>query len=239
MSCRFNFALLSMFAVVVAMILVPIARAEQWDKETVVTFSHPIQVPGKVLPAGTYVFKLANSQSDRQIVQIFTKDQRKILATIHAVPDYRLQPTDKSVISFEERPSGRPEALRSWFYPGDNYGVHFVYPTSTTEATENPNSEVVANAKAPEIIPPLTESMPPDISESTSAPVLPVLDEQRPERDVLAENSGPQPMQVELSSLPKTASNSLLLPLIGLFLLGSGSAMLARIRYRSRQTSKS
>lgn len=228
-----------MFAVLVALILVPIARAEQWDKETVVTFSHPIQVPGKVLPAGTYVFKLANSQSDRQIVQIFTKDQREILATIHTVPDYRLQPTDTSVISLEERPSGTPEALRSWFYPGDHYGMHFVYPKTATEATQDPNTEVATNANAPEIIPPLTEPMPPGISESTSAPVLPVLDEQRPDWNVLAENSGPQPMQVKLSGLPKTASNSLLLPLIGLFLLGSGSAVLVRVRYNSRQTSKS
>src|SRR5262245_48418215 len=114
MSRRFSFALLSLFAVFVASILVPIADAEQWDKETVVTFSNPVEVPGKVLSAGTYVFKLASSQSDRQIVQIFTQDQRNVLATIQAVPDYRLNPTDKSVISFEERPSGQPEALRSW-----------------------------------------------------------------------------------------------------------------------------
>ncbi|MBV8894684.1 MAG: hypothetical protein JO266_22355, partial [Acidobacteria bacterium] len=110
MSSRFNLALLNLLTVLV-FILAPNAHAEQWDKATIVTFSHPVEVPGRVLPAGTYLFKLANSQADRQIVQIFTQDHGKILATIQAIPDYRVQPTDKPVISFAERPSGQPEAL--------------------------------------------------------------------------------------------------------------------------------
>jgi len=236
MTRRFSFALLNLFAVLVASIFVPIARAEQWDKETVVTFSNPVKVPGKVLPAGTYIFKIANSQSDRQIVQIFTKDQRRVFATIQAVPDYRLQPTDKSLISFEERPSGEPEALNSWFYPGENYGVHFVYPKSTMEPTGNPHTEVVANAKMPAMVPPVSESMAPMVSQLTSPPVLPVLAKHEPKPEVLAENTVPQPMQARLTVLPKTAGNYLILPLLGLILLGSGSAILGSIRrtcYRS------
>jgi hypothetical protein len=239
MSSRFNFALLNLCVVLVASILVPIARAEQWDKETVVTFNHPIEVPGNVLPAGTYVFKLASSESDRQIVQIFTKDHRKIVATIHTIADYRLQPTDKSVISLDERPSGKPEALRSWFYPGENYGVHFVYPKRAVDNTENAANEVAANAEPPAIIPPLTGSVPPDVSELTSPPAAPVLGDQDPEPAVLAENSGPAPTQVQLSRLPKTASNFLVLPLVGLFLIGGGSVILVGIRRSSRQTSNS
>ena len=46
----------------------------------------------RVLPAGTYVFKLMNPQSNRHIVQIFNKDQTKIYATILAIPNYRLKP---------------------------------------------------------------------------------------------------------------------------------------------------
>ena len=66
--------------------------------------------------------------SDRNIVQVFDKDEKKLYATILAVPDYRLMPSDKPLISFEERPSNTPEAIKAWFYPGDNYGVEFVYP---------------------------------------------------------------------------------------------------------------
>jgi hypothetical protein len=104
------------------------ATADEWDKKTTVTFSAPVEVPGTVLPAGTYVFKLLDSPSDRHIVQIYDADEKKLYATILAVPDYRLKPTDKPVLRFEERPSGQPEALEAFFYPGDNFGQQFVYP---------------------------------------------------------------------------------------------------------------
>ena len=50
-------------------------RADEWNKKTVVTFTEPVQIPGAVLPAGTYVFKLMDSASDRNIVQIFNADE--------------------------------------------------------------------------------------------------------------------------------------------------------------------
>src|SRR3984893_16400237 len=108
--------------------LTPSAAADESDKKTIVTFNAPVEVPGKALPAGTYVFKLLDSTGNRNIVQIYDKDEKKLLATMLAIPDYRMQPSDKPVITFEERPSGTPEALRAWFYPGDTYGQQFVYP---------------------------------------------------------------------------------------------------------------
>jgi hypothetical protein len=83
-----------------------------------------------VLPAGTYTFKLLDSASDRHIVQIYNKDQSHLYATVMAIPDYRLHPTGKTVIKFEETAAGNPEALRAWFYPGDQFGQQFVYPKS-------------------------------------------------------------------------------------------------------------
>jgi hypothetical protein len=126
---RLKFAFLTLL-VAGAIWFAPLARADEWNKETVLTFNKPIEIPGKVLPAGTYVFKLADSQSDRDIVQISSKDQKHLLATILAIPDYRAEPTDKTVVTFEERLSGSPEALHSWFYPGDTDGIEFVYPKS-------------------------------------------------------------------------------------------------------------
>jgi hypothetical protein len=104
------------------------AAADLSDKKTVVTFSAPVEIPGKVLTPGTYVLKLLDSSSDRNIVEVYDKDEKKLDATILAVPDYRLKPSDKPLIRFEERPSNTPEAIKAWFYPGDNYGVEFVYP---------------------------------------------------------------------------------------------------------------
>lgn len=108
--------------------ILPLARANEWNKETTVTFSVPVQVPGQVLQPGSYVFKLADNQVDRQIVQIFNADQSQIVATIAAVPAYRLEATYDTLITFAERPAGSPEALSRWFYPGDLEGVAFVYP---------------------------------------------------------------------------------------------------------------
>lgn len=108
---------------------VPSARADDWNKKTVVTFSQPIEIPGGIiLPAGTYVFKILDSFSYRHIVQIFNEDQSHIYATILAIPNYRLQTTDKTVMTFGESAVGVPQAIRAWFYPGSNSGEEFVYP---------------------------------------------------------------------------------------------------------------
>ena len=87
-----------------------------------------VEIPGKVLPPGTYAFKLLDSTGSRNIVQIFDKDQKKLYATILGIPDYRPEPPDKTIVRFDERPTGSPEAIEAWFYPGDPYGVEFVYP---------------------------------------------------------------------------------------------------------------
>src|SRR3984893_10232399 len=114
--------------------LLPSAKADEFNRKTVITFSGPVEIPGVhltgwgVLPAGTYVFKVMDSQSDRHIVQIFSKDEKTVYATILAIPNYRLKATDKTVMTFRERPAGQPEALRAWFYPGRNWGEEFVYP---------------------------------------------------------------------------------------------------------------
>ena len=111
-----------------SILLPPSAKADEWNKTTILTFSAPVELPGVALPAGTYVFKLADNADNPNIVQVFNKDESHLYATILAVPEYRMKPKDKTVITFEERPSGTPEAIRAWFYPGDNYGEEFVYP---------------------------------------------------------------------------------------------------------------
>ena len=107
---------------------VPKGRADQSDRKTIVTFSQSIQVPGKVLPAGTYVLKLLNA-NDLTLVAIFNGDESHLITTVQGIPDSRTETPDKAILQLEERPSGQPEALKAWFYPGDNDGVEFVYPT--------------------------------------------------------------------------------------------------------------
>jgi hypothetical protein len=113
--------------VLAALSALPVASADEWNRETEVNFSAPVAAPGVVLQAGDYIFKLADSDSDRQIVEIFRKDGNELVTTLLTVPASRAKATDKTVITFEERPSGQPEAIHEWFYPGDTDGVEFVY----------------------------------------------------------------------------------------------------------------
>ena len=104
------------------------AAAGPGDKKVTVTFSSPVEIPGKALPAGTYVFKVLDDVGGRDIVQVFDKDEKELLATLLAIPDYRDPPPGKPTINFEERASNAPPAVKALYLPGDTYGLEFVYP---------------------------------------------------------------------------------------------------------------
>ena len=117
-------------AAVVTLAVAPSARADEWNKKTILTFSGPVQIPGATLPAGSYVFKLADIPGNRHVVQVFDKDEKKIYTTMLAIPNERFEPSDEPVVLFSERASGSPQAIKAWFYPGNRIGNEFVYPKS-------------------------------------------------------------------------------------------------------------
>jgi len=104
------------------------AFADPWNKKTNLTVHEAINVSGTVLPPGEYVMKLAESQANRHVVHIFNGKEDEVLATILAIPNYRLRPTGETAFSYWEAPAGQPRPLRAWFYPGDSFGQEFVYP---------------------------------------------------------------------------------------------------------------
>ena len=122
-----NTALAAASAALLLLPLAPQARASEWNQRTLVTFNQPVEIPGRVLTPGTYVFKLANSTSNLDIVQIFNKNDTRLIATEMTIPVYRLNPPDHTSITVSERPVGTPEAVHEWFYPGNNFGHEFVY----------------------------------------------------------------------------------------------------------------
>ena len=109
-----------------AIFFVPKAKADADDMKTIMTVNEPIQVPGKVLPTGTYVLKLLNS-NDRTLVAIYNANETHLITTIQGIPDSRTDYSGK-VLQLENQSEGRPEALKAWFYPGYDSGVEFVYP---------------------------------------------------------------------------------------------------------------
>jgi hypothetical protein len=121
----------------------PSLYADEWNQRTNFTFNEPVEVPGHVLNPGTYVFKLANTQGDRDVVQIYTKNMKSMVGTFLTVPDYRLRTPSKTIMTFEERAAGSPEAVKAWFYPGDNYGHEFVYPKTEAMKLAKANNQPV------------------------------------------------------------------------------------------------
>lgn len=217
-------------------VIAPGARADQMNKETKVTFSAPVQIPGfhqtVVLPAGTYVFKVLGNGGARNVVQIFSEDQSQLYSTVLAIPNYRFTPADETVIEFEERPANRPPALKAWFYPGDNYGQEFVYPKSEAlEIAEASNQPVLAmpEEEASNIAQPATSAEAPSVAALERAPVsveepsgkvepLSAVVQTRPSHEMVA------------NALPKTASQMPLAALLGslLIALGFGLRLFAR-----------
>jgi hypothetical protein len=105
---------------------VPSLKASESDEKTIVTISQPVTVEGTVLPAGTYVLKLLDTFSTRDIVSIYSGDETQLIKTVLAIHAYRLRPTGEPEFSFYDSQEGKPAALRTWFYPGENSGFEFV-----------------------------------------------------------------------------------------------------------------
>ncbi len=225
----------------------PAAKADAWNRKTVMTFSAPVEIPGVhlkgwgVLPAGTYVFKIMDSQSDRHIVQIFSKDEKTVYATILAIPNYRLKATDKTVVTFRERPAGEPEALRAWFYPGKNWGEEFVYPKAKAVALAKvANTAVLYTASdvPTEVTTPTMTMDEPEVVQLRQAPIM-AIKPTGEDVEVAAVVTAPPDAELQpdttpagptAQTLPSTASS---LPLIGLLgLLALGSALTLRLAQR-------
>jgi hypothetical protein len=219
-------AVVVFLALAVLFMGVSTAWAQFPSKKTTVSFSAPFEIPGvnaQVLPAGSYVFRLLDSLSDRHIVQVFSKDEKQIYATILAIPNYRLKATDKTVMTFAERAAGQPQAIRAWFYPGDNWGQEFVYPKKRAlelaKLTNQPilyiPDELASNLVAP-------------ISTADDAPVAPLktvtLRAVTPAGEDIALAAVVQAPPQQVARLPKTASTIPGVFLMGLLFLSLGFA---------------
>jgi hypothetical protein len=212
-------ASLVMCTVVLAVLPTPRARASEFDKKTTVTFSGPVEIPGRVLPAGTYVFKRLDPDYP-DIVEILSGNETHVEATLLGIPASRRDATDETVIELREPSAeGAPPAIREWFYPGDIDGVAFVYPkkhaaalaqATQTQAPETSSDVANDGAKSEPVSQPV---------ETPAAPAPVVAEtEKAPASTVHANGNDGEAGEVVIEEgsievLPKTASN---LPLLGL-----------------------
>ncbi|MBI2817271.1 MAG: hypothetical protein HYX72_10055 [Acidobacteria bacterium] len=199
-------------------------KASDYDKKTTVTFNQPVEIPGvgaQVLPAGTYVFRLVDSLSNRDIVQILNAEETRVYATILAIPNYRLKPTSKTVLTFKERSAGSPEALRAWFYPGNTWGQEFVYPKARA-------AEIAKEVQEPVL------EMPTELAKEITVPVSPKDETPEPLKEAPIKAIQPSGEEVEIAqvipppTLPQTATLIPTIAFLGLLSLGAGLALVLK-----------
>jgi len=219
--------LLAVFCLAVVWSLAALpAYADDWDKATKITINQPIEIPGHVLPAGTYIVKLVDIAGERHVVRFLSEDESTVYATLIAIPDFRLTATDKTSITFYEAEPGSPQPLRAWFYPGNQFGVEFVYPKKRATEIAAKTEEHVIAPKESELTFSWEPEAAPSVPKLLEEPLVAVepggkeveLAEVHPE--VAAE-----PEAAALPSLPKTATPFPLAALVGLLAGGCASGL--------------
>lgn len=214
-------------------------NADVWNKKTIMTFNEPVEIAGEVLPAGKYVFKLVDSSSNRHIVQILNEREDHVFKTILTIPEERMKATGKTEVAFEERPAGQPQALKSWFYPGDLTGREFVtssYPGTMVARAKPVDTPVVTaqttvteeTVQTTPVEPSSTLDAQPQASQPSDTEPLtepaPFVDEEA-QPEAQAQSTTPASPSAESSELPKTASNLPITALAGLSSLGIAAAL--------------
>ena len=225
---RFKFiAMLCCFGFL-ALAITPRVKAQTANEKTIMTFTEPFEVPGvgaQVLPAGTYVFTLVDSLSDRNIVRITNEDGTHVFTTALAIDNVRLKPTDKTVLTFKERGEGQPEAIKAWFYPGYAWGQEFVYPKKRA-------IELAKIVQEPVLAMPVetTEVVPVETLKSVPVAAIQPTGEEVPVTAVVqappAAVAAAPPATEVAQALPHTASSLPLFALVGMLSLIAGFTLL-------------
>jgi hypothetical protein len=125
------------------------AHADESDEATFMSFSTPVQIPGRVLPAGTYLFELADHGSEPNVVQVFSSDHTVLYGTFLTVAAERLNPTSDTTVMLAEPESGGTPVLVKWFYPGRDIGNEFLYSKQTEKELARDSQQTIVARHAP------------------------------------------------------------------------------------------
>jgi hypothetical protein len=229
--------LIATACVTAVLLMVNVAAAQDFNtnERTFLTFSAPVELPGITLQPGTYLFRLADSQSNRHIIQVLSQDEKQIHATILAIPAERLEVTGENVVTFKETAEGRTPAVQYWYYPGDKIGHEFLYPKDqatriaqrTGVTVQSTDGAVSADSAASAAVSTEAEQPAPSVAaapepEPAAAPAPMPAGQTEPQP---VGTSGADNAAASDAELPRTASPLPLSGLIGLFSLGGALAV--------------
>ncbi|HTO76433.1 MAG TPA: LPXTG cell wall anchor domain-containing protein [Thermoanaerobaculia bacterium] len=222
MKRRFGFSFLAAAA---AAFLSVSARADTaWRSPLVI--GEPTEIPGTVLQPGRYLVRVLDTQETRKVVQFMNADESAVIATVMGIPDYRVETAQRNEFVYFQRAEGAPQALKSWRYPGNSFGIEFVYPKAEAvqlaqarheEVYSAPSAKPEAKEPVVAISPELKEkpvemkAPPPPAPTAVPAPAPPPAP------------AAPAPKKAK--KLPKTGSPLPLVALAGAAALAAGSAL--------------
>jgi LPXTG-motif cell wall-anchored protein len=206
-----------------ALLLLPVsARADTAWRATLV-IGEPTEIPGAVLQPGRYLVKVLDTQETRKVVQFLNADESAVVATAMAIPTYRVAPAEQNEFVYFQRAEGQPQALKSWIYPGNNYGVEFVYPKA--EAVQLAQARKQDVYAAPSAKPEAQETVVAISPELKEKPVEVKAPPPPAPTAVPAPPAEEKPAPTKAKRLPKTGSPLPLLALAGIAALAAGSAL--------------
>ncbi len=125
------------------------AHADESDEATFMSFSAPVQIPGRVLPAGTYLFELADHGSEPNVVQVFSSDRTVLYGTFLTIATERPDPADDTTVALAQPEAGGTPVLVKWFYPGRDIGNEFVYSKQTEKELARDHQQTIVPRQAP------------------------------------------------------------------------------------------
>jgi hypothetical protein len=214
----------------IGLVAIPAAKADDYDKNTKITVNEPVRLPTMTLQPGNYSLRLIEAAGNRHVVKV-TDANGKGLGLILAMPNYRLVPKDKTVLTYWETPPGQPRAVRAWFFPGDNFGQEFIYPKGEAsqiagytggtlpDANADLKTAQVQNFDQSNSTPPTAVAAAPAPA-PTPAPAEPQVIAQATPPPAPAATPEPAPTPAP-TQLPQTASDLPLIGLIGLLSLAA------------------
>lgn len=212
------------------------ANAFTSDKRTYFTFSQPVALPGVTLPAGTYMFRLADDTTTRKVIQVSNREGTQSFAMLHTMPVYRPDAPRDPEVRFMETASGAPIAVRAWWQQGERTGYGFIYSKEQLAAL---NRSVTSAASAP--VAPAAEAAVPEGEPIAEGPLSgpsvvegPGVPADEPEFQVAQAQESAPPVSSEprqeptRETLPQTASPLALLLLGGVASASMGLRLLRK-----------
>jgi len=206
------------------------------DSRTEFTFGAPVELPGTTIPPGTYVFRFADATTSRSVMQVLDKASNKTYGLFLTISAQRPKPSDDAELRFLETPSGKPAAVKTWWYPGNSIGREFIYPktqarrlamaTNTTVLTtkqETVSPEQMKTAELEYVSPSgqesaVTANAEQTVAENTAPRETPVLESQSASNGTTSNSS-------KRRRLPRTDSLLPILVLMGVTSLAGGASL--------------